>query len=256
MSSTGKEFAQTIDYARTDRSAEVGGAHQSVVDILSRVNRAALPPQESGQMQRTEAQLQSVGDEFLQAYGSTRPEIDDRAKKLKSGYAIRRLVEVVVLVLAVVLLFTKALWLGIVLLVALLVARPIVKKNFLKKARELAAESQLPAEKALAQLGRPQGGLLDASGLCAQADALYLVSLDQHQAALEQQRRLSERQMAQMQAHHDEQMAVQQAAMAKQQQAMEALITGSEATNDALYGKPGFIGSTLRSYDRAKRRQS
>ncbi len=246
------EFKSALELAQTDREPEVLAAANQANALFQSINSGALDAGRAAELNSVQQELASTVQGFQSHYAGVRAQVTAKAKSLKQFDLIRKIAEIVLLLVAFIVLFKK--WqVALLFVVVVLVARPILKKVLTGQAQSLAGEAGSPAFQALSVIGQPEGGLHEATGLCARADALYLSTLDQTALMLEQQRRQSARQMAQMQAQHEAQMAQQQAALEQQKALMEAALEESQATNDALYGKPGFIGSAIRSHDKAKR---
>lgn len=246
------EFKAAIGHAQTDREPEVLAAANQANALVRGMNSGSLDAGRAAELNAVQQELTNTVQGFQSHYAGVRTKVTTKAKSLKQFNVIRKIAEIVLLLVAFIVLFSK--WqVALLLVVVVLVARPILKKVLTGQAQSLAREAGAPVFQALTVIGQPEGGLHEASGLCARADALYLSTLDQTALMLEQQRRQSARQMAQMQAQHEAQMAQQQAALEQQKALMEAALEESQATNDALYGKPGFIGSAIRGHDKAKR---
>lgn len=248
MSQKSAEFKRAITLATSDRTDEVTSAAAQAQAILRGIKQEGLDAAGVSEGQAIQNHIHSVVQQFQATWQQQYPQAAARAKALKTANLVRWLAFIVLLIVAVVLLF-KAWPVAIVLAIIAFVGNPIAASVIRKKAQKLARDSAGPRSQALSIIGYPLQGSEQATGLCARADTLFLHSLDPNALTIEQQRR----QMEAMQAQHQAQMAQQQEAMRQQQEQMNRMVDEQEATNDALYGKPGFIGSAMRAADRAKR---
>jgi hypothetical protein len=250
MSQKNDEIKRALDLATTDRSGEVSAAAGQVQGILRSIQQPSLDAGQRGEFDAITRDLDATVSGFQSAYGQQAPSIAAQAKQLKTANTIRFIAFIVLLFIGIIVLFNN--WLvGLILILVALIGSPIAKKVFAGKAQALARSAYHPVGQALNVIGSPVHGTHEATGLAARADRLFLSTLDQNGLLIEQQKR----QMAAMTEQHEEQMAQQQEAMRQQQEAMNRMVDEQQATNDALYGKPGFIGSAIRAHDDAKRKQ-
>lgn len=250
MSKKSDQIKNALDRATNDRSGEVNAAAGRVQGILNNIREGSISGPQLNERQRISHDLDVTYREFQGTYANQSSTVLAEAKQLKSANTIRTAVFFALLALAVILLMSS--WqTAFVLALIALIANPIARKMLTDKAENLSNTAQVPVYQALQVLGRPPHGTHPATGLAGQADNLYLSTLDQNALLLENQRR----QMEAMQEQHEEQMAHQRQAMRRQQETMDRLVDEQQATNDALYGSPGIIGSAMRSYDSTKRKQ-
>lgn len=241
-------FKNAIDRATNNREGAVMSAASNVQSILRATSESRLDPSRRNDYQATISNLEGIVAGFQGTTKAQATSIEAEATKLKTANSARTAGFIVLLVIALM-MFAVSWKVALFLLIVALVANPIAKKTLTGRAETLAATAQEPANRALQALGRPAQGMHEATGLAGRADSLYLSSLDQNALMMEQQRR----QMDAMRAQHNEQMAHQQAAMRQQHEMMSRMVEEQQATNDALYGEPGFVGSVLRARDNAKR---
>ncbi len=250
MSKTPNQIKTALSVATTDRSNEVHAAAGEVQSILAKAQQSRLDQAQQGECQSIAGSLNAAVHDFGARTQQQAAQIAGTARTLKMVNTIRGVVFILLLIVAFVLLFTK--WqVALVIALVTLVCNPIAKAVIRSKSQALASQADQPASHALQIIGRPAQGTQEAHGLAQRADNLYLHTLDHNSLLIEQQRR----QMEAMQAQHQEQMSQQQEAMRQQQQAMDRMAQGQQDTNDALYGRPGFLGQVARGYDAAKREQ-
>lgn len=247
-------FAVALEAAQVSREAEVVAAANQAHGFIQSIDRAKLNPQDQQDLDSLGQSLNTLVQGFQQSDAVRRTDAAERIAVVKKLKLFSTLSLVAAPIVGFILLFLV--WpLGLILIIGGIIAGIVLKNRATKQAEQLAQEARGMAESALTQIGRPDTEVSPATGLCARADTLFLSTLDQTALMIENQRRATNRQMAQMKAQHEAQMAQQQKQMQQQQAAMEALIDENQATKDALFGKPGVIGTAMRTRDKIKRNQ-
>lgn len=242
-----QKFSELIAEAEKDRSGQVGAAHQAVQTQLAAVRRDGLTPLQTQSLDSIEQRLADTKSTFEASTVAHRQSLAPKIAEAKKFAQTVNFALAGGFALAVLLIFTKT-GLGFLVLLVVIAGRFITKRSAAAKAAALVQESWGPARAALSELGDPETLTAPATGLLAEADALYLSALDPSVRGAEIQRRSTEKQMQVMQQQHQEAMSAQAAQL-------EALRAEQRATNDALHGRPGFVGQVLRGAEDAKRKK-
>lgn len=243
-----QSFKSDLSLAMSDQRERVIAAYNYVLAPLNRIDRSRLNGPSL-------AEYEAIGNELqgsLVAFDTQNPallaSVGEQVKQVKNLNAIRVAAFWALLVISLILLFVKF-WVGIVLLVVAIVANIVVARIIFGRAKNAAHASQVLAQQAVAVLGTPETLESGATGLVARADNLFLVTLNDSERMMEQQRRQMEKQTAIQQRQHEAQMA----AMQQQMEATKAVLNEQRAQNDALMGgNRGFIGNVIASSDRIK----
>ncbi|MFT0848416.1 hypothetical protein VR010_11775 [Actinomycetaceae bacterium L2_0104] len=200
MSEKVNEFQAAVTLTQTDRHYEVILAVEEANDILAMINRERLNEREMREYRAIKRDLTSVLLEFQSTYPSAHARASARTQMLNHLNHLRRILQVLLLGVAIFVLFES--WQeGLALLLCVATLRVVSMEYLLSQCRAAVRLGTAPVERILTAVGHPEDGARAASGLCARADELYLATLDHTMLAMERRQRQSMREEARARLH-------------------------------------------------------
>jgi len=248
---TGKKIPSSVLYkngltrVQDDLYTPVMRKCSNVSALFNRIDESKLSPSQQELLDGYRARLGRIVSDFKQLWTVRRQQLAEKVKKLKALNLIRKIAEVVLVIAGFILLFTGLRWLGVLLIIATLIAQSVLKKIFAEKALKISRSNYDDISSTYKAIGEPAKAGHPATGLYAEVESLWLSTLDPQtrRRALQEQTDTKRRNSA----------ALQRMAQTGSEWIPPELPTGRSRSNEALDAAPGIgecdICGTLLSYN-------
>jgi len=157
--------------------------------LVNEIDVAALSDAEQQQLSLIVGRADEVVSNFDASWTPYAQEVTAAANRLKSVNALRIAGQVVVVLVGVICIPSPGWWFGFLLIVGSIIASSVLKKRFTKQAWDLCGVANRPVRIANGLLGGPPRGRLDASGMYAEVDLIWLTQLSPARRDVEFQQR-------------------------------------------------------------------
>jgi len=184
----------------SDKSAGLRASRDRILDLASQIDQSALSDTERQQLANSTAQAKDAVATYDASWPTYLQEVTSAAARLKGANALRVLGQWVLSIIGVICIPSPAWWFGLLLIVGVIVAGTILKRQFTRQAWDLHGVATRPSRVAHGILGGPPRGKLDASGLYADVDHIWIRHLSPAARGAELQLRAAEKAEAQSNA--------------------------------------------------------
>jgi len=177
------------DHLSATRPNGVQAGRDRIHALANEIDPAGLSDAERQQLASIVARADQAVSNFDASWASYKQEVSAAASRLKTLNALRVAGQVVVILIGVICIPSPAWWFGLLLIVGSIIASSVLKKRFTKNAWDLNGVANRPVRIANGLLGGPPRGRLEASGLYAEVDLIWLTQLSPARRDVEFQQR-------------------------------------------------------------------
>ena len=181
-----KTVKENLDPTRPDG---VHAGRDRIHALVNEIDAATLSAAERQQLESIAGRADQALSNFDTTWPGYKQEVTAAASRLKGLNALRIAGQVVVILIGVICIPSPAWWFGLLLIVGAIAASSVLKARFTKEAWDLYGVANRPVRIANGLLGGPPRGRLDASGLYAEVDLIWLTQLSTARRDVEFQQR-------------------------------------------------------------------